>query len=83
MELRDTVELMNSETYWMRFKAEALQLRIRKEKLETLLEKWSRGALDFEPTCPRRLLEKQLRAMTSYLQILEERAEIEGIELWS
>lgn len=81
MDLKDTVKLMESDKYWQRFQAETLQLRIRIEKLAAMLEKWDRGALDFAPVCPRTLLEKQLRAMRRYLEALEERAEIEGIEV--
>ena len=41
MELRDTVELMNSKDYVDRFKAEYLQLDIRIQKLEKTLNNWN------------------------------------------
>lgn len=81
MELKDTVELMNSEDYKDRFKAEYLQTKIRCEKLHTMLIKNEAGTLDFTPTCPILNLKQQERAMQEYLKTLEVRAAIEGIEL--
>ena len=37
MELKDTIELMNSNDYKERFKAEYLQAKIRYDKLEKML----------------------------------------------
>ena len=51
--LKDTVELMNSEDYRDRFVAEYKQLVIRYKGLMNMLDKWDRGELNFEPTCPR------------------------------
>ena len=81
MELRDTVEMMNSADYKERFKAEYHQLRIRYEKLGAMLDKWDNGKLDFTPTCPREIYNKQIEGMEIYLDTLADRAEIEGIEL--
>lgn len=81
MELKDTVELMNSEDYKDRFKAEYLQTKIRVEKLHTMLVKKEAGVLDFTPTCPDINLKQQERAMNDYLKTLEVRAAIEGIDL--
>lgn len=81
MELKDTVGLMTSEDYVMRFIAEYLQLKIRYEKLMNMCLKWDRDELDFNPTCPREIYTEQLRYMFSYLCILEERAQLEGIDL--
>lgn len=53
MELKDTVALMASADYKERFKAEYYQLVIRFKKLQTMLEKWDKGKLDFTPTCPK------------------------------
>ena len=39
MELKDTIELMQSEDYKDRFKAEYFQLKIRYDKLKAMLEK--------------------------------------------
>lgn len=82
MELKETVEMMTSADYKERFKAEYYQLVIRYQKLITMVEKWDSGKLDFKPTCPRHIYEKQLKAMVSYISVLVTRAEIEGIELF-
>ena len=80
MELKDTIELMNSENYKDRFKAEYYQTKIRYEKLRKMLIKHSAGTLDFTPTCSIVTLENQKRYMGEYLKTLEIRAEMEGIE---
>ena len=81
MELKDTVELMNSSDYKERFKAEYLQTKIRYEKLHNMLIKHEAGTLDFTPTCPVPLLSQQKRYMGEYLRCLEVRAQVEGITL--
>ena len=81
MELKDTIELMNSENYKDRFKAEYYQTKIRYEKLRKMLIKHSAGTLNFTPTCSIVILENQKRYMGEYLKTLEIRAEMEGIEL--
>lgn len=81
MELKDTVELMNSEDYKERFKAEYIQTKIRYEKLHKVIIRNEAGTLDFKPTCPIRILMEQKRYMGEYLRCLEIRAEIEGVEL--
>ena len=43
MELKDTVELMNSSDYKERFKAEYQQLSIRIGKLANMLSTWQAG----------------------------------------
>ena len=53
MNLKDTIEMMRSEDYKQRFKAEYYQLKIRTEKLKAMLDKWDAGELSFKPTCPR------------------------------
>lgn len=40
MELKDTVEMMNSSDYKERFRAEYQQVVIRYQKLKAMLEKW-------------------------------------------
>ena len=64
-----------------RFKAEYNQLAIRVNKLDNVLEKHYDKALSFTLSCNINVLERQLKAMLIYQGILEERAEIEGIEL--
>lgn len=81
MDLKDTVELMNSDNYKDRFKAEYLQTKIRYEKLHKMLVKHEAGKLEFTPTCPISVLMVQKQYMVNYLKQLEVRAEIEGIEL--
>ena len=79
MELKDTVELMQSEDYKKRFKAEYYQVKIRLEKLKTMLEKWDNGELDFKPTCPRMIFDGQVKAMSDYYSALTARAAMEHI----
>ena len=81
MELKDTVEMMNSSDYKERFRAEYQQVVIRYQKLKAMLEKWDAGKLDFEPTCPRSTYNMQIKAMTDYIAVLEARAVMEGINL--
>lgn len=81
MELKDTVELMNSSDYKERFKAEYLQTKIRYNALHKMLIKHEAGKLDFTPTTPVRMLAEQKRYMGEYLRVLEIRAEYEGIDL--
>ena len=81
MELKDTVRLMESGDYKERFKAEYYQIVIRYRKLSAMLEKWDKGTLEFNPTCPRSTYNIQVKAMTDYIAILEARAVMEGIEL--
>ena len=81
MELRDTVEMMNSEDFKERFKAEYYQTKIRYEKLHAMIVKYEAETLNFEPKCSIELLKNQASHMGQYLYALEVRAEIEGIEL--
>ena len=91
MELRDTIEMMNSADYKERFKAEYYQTKIRYEKLKAFNNRIEASqATAFEKVnvverpkhdCPYDLLRSQQRAMGEYLHILEVRAVIEGIEL--
>lgn len=81
MELKDTVEMMQSEDYKERFKAEYYQLKIRLEKLYEMLVRYDAGTLGFSPDCSIQLLKDQLNIMRDYLYALQVRAEIEGIEL--
>lgn len=81
MELKETVKMMNSEDYKERFKAEYQQVVIRYQKLATMLKKWDKGELNFEPTCPRSTYNMQIKAMTDYIAVLEARAVMEGVNL--
>ena len=89
MELKDTVELMASADFKDRAKAEYWQVKIRYEKLKTMLNKYEvglkevnvEGRLGFKPNCSFELLREQHRFMGQYLHILELRAVIEDIDL--
>ena len=81
MELKETIDMMNSADYKERFKAEYFQLVIRKEKLEAMLEKYKAGTLPFMPNCSYEILYEQVVYMKQYQRILEERARIESVDL--
>lgn len=81
MKLIDTVEMMNSENYKERFRAEYCQLDIRINGLSNMLEKYKEGTLTFTPSCSYKVLYTQLVHMENYKKSLEERAVIENIIL--
>lgn len=81
MELKDTIDLMTSEDYKDRFKAEYYQTKIRYDKLHKMLVKNEAGVLDFTPTVSISKLMEQKRYMGEYLRMLEIRAVIENIDL--
>ena len=81
MELKDTIELMNSKDYKERFKAEYLQAKIRYDKLDAMTVKYEAGTLNFTPSCSLELLKEQKKYMGNYIRILRIRAEIENVEL--
>lgn len=79
--LSQTVDMMNSENYKERFKAEYTQLVIRYRGLKSMLTKWDNGTLNFTPACPRSTYNIQIKAMTDYIAVLEARACMECIDL--
>ena len=81
MKMQDTIELMNSIDFKDRVRAEYYQLKIRHEGLVIMLEKYKEGTLGFTPNCSYDLLHTQLVYMECYMNVLEERAKIENIEL--
>lgn len=81
MELKDTVDLMLSNDYKDRFKAEYYQTKIRYDKLHNMVVKLEAGTLNFTPKCGIGLFKDQLSYMGEYLFDLELRANIENIEL--
>ena len=81
MQLKDTVEMMNSEDFKERFKAEYYQLSLRLDALTIMLFKWENNMLDFEPKCSKETLKNQVIFMQGYIDILRLRAEIEEIDL--
>ena len=66
--------------YKNRAKAEYNQVKIRAEKLRSMLDKYATGTLNFKPNCSYDLLHSQYVFMKAYMNILEERAKIENIE---
>lgn len=81
MELKDTIELMTSEDYKERFKAEYWQAKIRYDKLDDMTVKYEANTLNFTPTCSLELLKEQKKYLGNYIRTLKIRAEIEGIKL--
>ena len=81
MTLNNTVEMMCSDDYKKRFRAEYAQLVIRYYRLRRMLEKWDNGTLNYEPTCPRSTYNMQTKVMEDYIAVLEARAIMEGINL--
>ena len=84
-ELKEKVELMNSEDYKERFIAEYHQVKIRYEKLKNFCNKIEvEEMLGKEVTkhdCQLELLREQQKCMGLYLSVLEKRALIENIVL--
>ena len=81
MELSATIELMTSNDYKERLRAEYWQTKIRYNKLHDMVVKYEAGTLPFKPTCSIELLKQQKAAMGQYLYALEVRAAIEKITL--
>ena len=70
MELERLIELMKSEDYKDRFRAEYYQLEDRIDKLVNMLEKYKAGTLNFTPSCSYELLSYQLQTMNAYKRVL-------------
>lgn len=81
-ELAATAELMVSSDYKRRFIAEYIQLKNRYEGLKNMVKKWDNDELNFTPTCPRHIYDVQLDVMQRYLNVLEDRAEMENIKIY-
>lgn len=79
--LKETVDLMLSDDYRERFKAEYYQTKIRYEKLHKILIKAEAGTLEFKLHSSLDVLTEQIRYMGLYLHMLEIRAESERIDL--
>lgn len=76
-----TIDLRTSSDWKERLRGEYLQLKDRRNKLHTTLVKNAAGTIQFKGNTPISLLIKQEEFMDAYLNILEMRAEYEGIEL--
>lgn len=81
MILDKTVDMMLSDDYKERFRAEYHQLVNRENKLQKLVKGYKDGTLDFKPKCSLDLLTWQLKTMQQYKYVLKLRAEIEKIDL--
>lgn len=81
MPLKNTVDLMLSDDYKERFRAEYYQTKERYQRLHLMIIKYEAGTLDFQPDCPLELLKRQAKAMGEYLYVLEMRAQLEEIDL--
>lgn len=81
MELKDTIEMMQSDDFKERFKAEYHQAKIRYDKLDNMTVKYEAGTLNFTPNCSLELLKEQKKYMGNYIRCLKIRAEIENIKL--
>lgn len=57
------------------------EVNYRAKKLEKMIREYKLDKINFKPTCPYRLLVKQLDAMEEYLDCLKDRAILEGIDL--
>ena len=81
MDLNETIDMMTSDDYKERFKAEYHQTNIRYKKLLNMIKKAEEGTLDLTPECPLKLLKRQANVMSEYLTVLDRRAMIEGVDL--
>ena len=83
--LADTFDLMVSDDYKNRFKAEWIQTKMRYEKLKDFCNRIEAAEMTGKNIpvhdCPLNLLRDQQYAMGQYLHALEIRGIIEGIEL--
>jgi hypothetical protein len=79
--LQDTVAFMLSKDYKARFQAEYFQTAIRYYKLKKMLKDWNEGKLNFTPTCSKQMYRRQLLGMEMYLDVLKERAQLEGVDI--
>ena len=80
--LEDTIDLMKSDDYQIRFIAEYIQTKIRYDRLYKMLIKYEANTLEFEiPEDRICTLDSQLYYMNEYLKTLEVRAELENIKL--
>lgn len=80
MDLLDTIQMMKSDDYKERFKAEYYQLKIRLEKLNAMIIRKAVNP-DFIPETSYLMLKQQSIIMEAYLKCLEDRAMAEHITL--
>lgn len=79
--LNETIDMMLSDDYKERFKAEYYQAKIRLLKLNKTLNDYYNENLSFNLKCPIHLLEIQRSILANYVSILIDRAYHEGIDI--
>ena len=79
--LEETVDLMLSDNWEDRLKAEFYQLEYRYIKLNEMLMNWDLGKLEYAPKGNRFMYQERLNNMRMYLVNLKNLAEEEGIKL--
>ena len=80
---KTAIEMM-SRDYKSRFIAEYNQLKERYIRLRGMCDKWDKEGVEglgFTPTCPKDIYNVQMNIMEKYMSILEDRAQLENIEL--
>lgn len=80
-EIREIAHLLISDDYKQRFVGEYWELRTRLEKLNDMIRKYDLCVLGFKLDCPISTLRNQADIMRRYLDILEDRAIYEKIDL--
>lgn len=75
------LKLLQSDDYKIRLLGEYYELKERYDKLHKMVIKYEAGTLDFTPSCPLGLLERQANLMEKYLNVLDIRLEIERIQI--
>lgn len=81
MKLEQTVDMMTSDDYKERFKAEYYQLTNRINKLKHIISDARKIGRKTVDKCPLDVLVWQYRTMLDYQYVLKRRAEIENIKL--
>lgn len=81
MELKDTVNMMLSDDYKERFKAEFIQIYIRRMKLAKMIDDARAHCLNFKLSSDIFIYFCQVAIMDSYITILQKRAVDENITL--
>ena len=67
--------------YQVRFVKEYDDLCTRYMKLNSIINKYEKGTLDFELNCPIEMLKEQAETMWKYIEILWNRSEYEKVDL--
>lgn len=81
MKLSDTVQMMNSDDYKERFRAEYFQLINRIDSLGATLIQYRKGTLGHKLNCNIKVLDGQFHSMKTYATHLKEIAKLEDISL--